>query len=259
MSNLLYKQTPLSTICISGPGPVAPDFPTSPPTSYTPFSNSRPLNVKFLYQNTDISQYYTAPYEYFTTPGANYNRNIGNDYPSNVKAIRVVAVSGGGGKGGEGAELNYYGTKSGGSGGGDGGWSGVSYVNYPVKNGDNISITIGSKGDNGNTPPTDYATYLPQQAGSGNQGKSGNYSKVYLNGTLIAEPPFGNGGNGGGGGRINKSIPNYNRDGKNPGNYGNYPGYYGGLDNNWDNSFFYGGYGATEQNGVVQIILLYGD
>lgn len=256
MSSLFYKETPLSTICVSGSGTTAPNFPTSPPTSLTNYSNSRPLNVDFLYQNTDISQYYTASYELFTTAGATYNRKIGNDYPSNVKSIRVVAVSGGGGAGGDGGNVNYAGTNSGGSAGGAGGWSYVSYVTYPVTNGDNISISIGTGGSNGNKGNNLIANITPCKAGTGNGGSDGNITTIYLNNTAIATPPPGNGGNGGEGGRINKTAPP-NRDGKSPGNSGSVDGVYGLYSNAWDNVYFYGAYGKPTQNGFAQIILLY--
>jgi hypothetical protein len=270
MSDLIFKNTDLNEIVLEGDpvnNPRAPDFTTSPFTSFTGFTNSRPLNVDFLYQGQDISYYYTAKTEFFVfnNTNNNFNRTIGSlPVPSNVKSMRLIAVSGGGGYGGEGGNLTYNGAgkvNSGGSGGGPGGWSDVGYrILNGLVSGDKIDMYIGGGGGNGNKGSNrNTGTAPPIQAGTGNAGGAGGTTKVYLNGSEIMAPTAGNGGNGGEGGRLNKATP-ANRNGKSPGNSGNNDGANVGYGPTYSSNWLfygYGTYGASNQGGYVQIIYLF--
>jgi hypothetical protein len=253
MNTLFYKNTSLNSIVINtGTGSPAPGFTSSPPTSVTSYVNSRPTNVYFLYQGTDISQFYTAITDYFTTATTS-NVVIGQgNIPSNVKSVRIVTLGGGGGGGGHGGNVNYFGlVNSQGCPGGQGGYGNYGYLTQSVTSGDTLTVQVGPGGLSGGNGNNSSSNNVPCSAPGGSTGGAGGLTTVSLNNIPVCQSSGGNGGGGGDGGRVNKTAP-YDESGKNNGSNGNT--IYGGVDPNWLNT---NNYGTSSNNGYVQLIYLF--
>jgi hypothetical protein len=261
VSNILYSDSTDNTYFIG--------FPTTTIPVPSGQNLSLPLDLGYTINNVDVANTSTAKYTTYNTTANDVN------FPTGVKAIRVICIGAGGGHGGLGGygevnvDLPIQSALTGGGSGGPGGNGFYSYLNTThVSVSDKFNIVSGSPGNTGNpgnNTTNNSFNAATARGGDGQQGNSGGVSSF----TLIGSSPInitadgGNGGLGGNGGYTHYNAGNvkFTQEGGTVGGSGNATSNTNssysptGRDLNTNGSGNGGNGNAT--GGAVQIIWLY--
>jgi hypothetical protein len=237
---------------------------------------SKPNPFGITYQNQDLCNWYSAPYE-------DYYGNTTKHFPAGVKAIKIICIGGGGGGGGGTSSFNSENSDGAAGGGGGAGGTAIGYMD--VGGNKYCNIVIGG-GGSGSHYEHDYGGYKFVALGSGNGGDT--YvdmggQRILAHGGAVGEQGqanvrHGNGGGGGGGygsgGAAHQAQFNGGGGGVwdqgggggtiNQGNNSNYPaipargnGGQGGH-RGWANGIYNpGSYGKGGDQGICRIYFLY--